>query len=220
MMSCDSNKTTNNTPTNKIVKNHSHQFMYAAYALLSDQWTQLENTKSDGLNILAILVDSHGDIVEHKKNEIFKKQNAWYHAETSLVKEALDKIKSYYLVNNIVFSTSKPCLMCRATLSQLKISEIYYGLDYQLGNGDKTHYEIEHAGFANLHQAKDLISKQISNLHSNKVESKTKVMQFKEIKTILDSSYCLLAQSEPEDKIKRGIMKYLDKNLKNKKKCE
>tara|TARA_B100000575_G_scaffold292926_1_gene302732 strand:+ start:1622 stop:2074 length:453 start_codon:yes stop_codon:yes gene_type:complete len=75
-----------------------------------------------------ILVDNISNkIVARSYNTVNKDNNAIKHCELNLINEACEKSKLKYLENMTLFVTLEPCTMCASAISEVHITNIYFG---------------------------------------------------------------------------------------------
>ena len=77
------------------------------------------------------VVVKNGKIVTSTHNTVHKDNDATCHAEMNAIREASKKIKNFNLSDCEVYTTGKPCPMCRAALNWAKVKNIYYGCSYE-----------------------------------------------------------------------------------------
>lgn len=71
-----------------------------------------------------------GRIVGRGHNTVVKENDATCHAEIQAIRNASKTLKSFDLNGCILYTTGRPCPMCKAALKWAKISKVYYGCTY------------------------------------------------------------------------------------------
>ncbi len=71
-----------------------------------------------------------GKIVAKVHNTVLKDKDSTCHAEMNAIREASKKLKTIDLSECEVYTTGKPCPMCRAALNWAKIKTVYYACTY------------------------------------------------------------------------------------------
>lgn len=95
-----------------------------------------------------------GKIISKAHNTVLKNNDCTCHAEIEAIRKACKALGSYNLSGCEIYTTGKPCPMCRSAIQWSKISKVYYGCTYvdakkigfdeNLGNSKKyTEKQIE-----------------------------------------------------------------------------
>lgn len=63
-------------------------------------------------------------------NTVLKENDPTCHAEIKVIRAVAAKLKSYDLTGCEIYTTGKPCPMCRSAIKWAKIDKVYYGCDY------------------------------------------------------------------------------------------
>lgn len=99
------------------------------------------------------VVVKDGCIIGRGHNEVIKNNDPTSHGEIMAIKDACKRINSYDLTGCVLYTTSKPCLMCLGAILWANISKVYYGCTYEdaerIGFRDKvfsSSFEIEKVG--------------------------------------------------------------------------
>jgi guanine deaminase len=72
-----------------------------------------------------------GKIMAKAHNEVVRRKDATNHAEIRAIQLASKKLKNFDLTGCELYVTGKPCPMCKAAIMWAKISQVYYGCDYE-----------------------------------------------------------------------------------------
>jgi guanine deaminase len=64
-------------------------------------------------------------------NTVLSKHDATCHAEMNAIRLASKKLKRFDLSDCEVYTTGKPCPMCRAALNWAKVKTVYYACNYK-----------------------------------------------------------------------------------------
>jgi len=98
-----------------------------AYAVVLKGW-QSEDTKPQrGFNIGSVMVDDKGEVVFWARNANKITQNGTQHGEVRLIRNYLDRVKTYNLKDHIVYTTLEPCAMCSGMMVMTNIARTVYG---------------------------------------------------------------------------------------------
>lgn len=73
----------------------------------------------------------NGKIVGSGHSTVLKDTDATCHAEMNSIREASRKLKNFDLSDCEVYTTGKPCPMCKAALNWAKVKNVYYGCSYE-----------------------------------------------------------------------------------------
>jgi guanine deaminase len=76
------------------------------------------------------VIVKNGKIVASTHNTVHKDNDATCHAEMNAIREVSKKIKNFDLSDCEVYTTGKPCPMCKAALNWAKVKSVYYGCSY------------------------------------------------------------------------------------------
>ncbi len=71
-----------------------------------------------------------GKIVAKAHNEVVRRKDATNHAEILAIQRASKKLRNLNLSECELYTTGRPCPMCKAAIQWAKISRVYYGCDY------------------------------------------------------------------------------------------
>jgi len=81
--------------------------------------------KNDDVPISAIIV-KNGIIVSRAYNMKNKKKNPFYHAEILAIMKACKRLKTYNLIDCVMYVTLKPCQMCEELINEARLKKVYY----------------------------------------------------------------------------------------------
>ena len=70
-------------------------------------------------------------VVAKAHNTVLKDKDSTCHAELSAIKKACKKLKSFDLSGCEIYTTGRPCPMCRSAIQWAKISKVFFGCDYE-----------------------------------------------------------------------------------------
>ncbi len=75
----------------------------------------------------AIIVNSRGEIIARKHNQVISKNDTTAHAEILAIKTASKKTKNYRLINTTMYVTIEPCIMCMGAIIHARIKKVVFG---------------------------------------------------------------------------------------------
>ncbi len=104
-----------------------------------------------------------GKIVAKAHNTVLHDKDATCHAEMQAIRKASKALKKFDLSGCELYTTGKPCPMCKSALKWAKIKSVYFGCDYsdakRVGFSEKD-------GNSNGYVEKRLLSKECKELYS------------------------------------------------------
>ncbi len=71
-----------------------------------------------------------GQIIAKAHNSVLKNNDPTCHAEIEAIRLASQKLQNFNLSGCELYTTGKPCPMCRSAIKWAKIEIVYYGCDY------------------------------------------------------------------------------------------
>lgn len=71
-----------------------------------------------------------GVVLASAHNTVLKENDSTCHAEIKAIRSACAKLKNYDLTGCEIYTTGKPCPMCKSAIKWAKIDKVYYGCDY------------------------------------------------------------------------------------------
>lgn len=77
----------------------------------------------------AVIV-KNGKVISKAHNVVLKKKDSTCHAEMEAIRKACKVLNTYDLSKCEIYTTGKPCPMCRSAIQWSKISKVYYGCTY------------------------------------------------------------------------------------------
>lgn len=77
----------------------------------------------------AVIV-KNGEVISSSHNHVLEKNDPTCHAEMEVIREASKKLNSYNLAGCEIYTTGRPCPMCRSAIQWAKIDKVYFGCDY------------------------------------------------------------------------------------------
>ena len=80
----------------------------------------------DEVPVGAVMIHQ-GKVVGEGYNQREKQQSALAHAEVLAIQEASTRLKSWRLLDCILYVTLEPCPMCLAACQQARVSQVIYG---------------------------------------------------------------------------------------------
>ncbi|MGI5897577.1 MAG: nucleoside deaminase [Candidatus Dojkabacteria bacterium] len=110
----------------------------------------------------AVLVQK-GKIVAKAHNTVLRDNDATCHAEMHVIRNGSKKLKRFDLSDCELYTTGKPCPMCKSAIQWAKIKNVYYGCDY---NDAKAIGFVEKAGNSKSYKEKKICSKECKELYS------------------------------------------------------
>ena len=72
-----------------------------------------------------------GQVIASAHNEVLKENDPTSHAEIQAIRAASEKLDTHDLSGCELYTTGKPCPMCRGAIQWAKIEKVYYGCDYE-----------------------------------------------------------------------------------------
>lgn len=72
-----------------------------------------------------------GKIIGRGHSTVLKDRDATCHGEMNAIRNASKKLKRYDLSECEIYTTGKPCPMCKAALNWAKVKTVYYGCNYE-----------------------------------------------------------------------------------------
>ena len=77
----------------------------------------------------AVIV-KNGEVIASSHNHVLEKNDPTCHAEMEVIRDASKKLNSYSLAGCEIYTTGRPCPMCRSAIQWAKIDKVYFGCDY------------------------------------------------------------------------------------------
>jgi guanine deaminase len=77
------------------------------------------------------VIVKNGKVIGRGHSTVLRDKDATCHAEMNAIREASKSIKDFNLSQCEVYTTGKPCPMCRAALNWAKVKTVYYGCTYE-----------------------------------------------------------------------------------------
>ncbi len=77
----------------------------------------------------AVIV-KNGKVISKAHNVVLKKKDSTCHAEMEAIRKACKVLNTYDLSKCEIYTTGKPCPMCKSAIQWAKISKVYYGCTY------------------------------------------------------------------------------------------
>lgn len=112
-----------------------------------------------------------GKVIAIAHNTVLKTNDPTSHAEIEAIRKACKELKRFNLSDCEMYSTGKPCPMCRSALQWAKIKKVYYGCGYD----DATEIGFdEKSGNSKSYTEKKLDTKECKKLYSEYTLSKPK----------------------------------------------
>ena len=71
-----------------------------------------------------------GKIVAQAHNEVLLRNDPTAHGEVLAIRKACESLQTYDLHDCILFTSAKPCPMCKGAIQWSRIPEVYYSGDY------------------------------------------------------------------------------------------
>lgn len=98
-----------------------------AYAVVLKNWQEDGVEPQRGYNIGSVLVNDKGEVVFWARNANMITGNGTQHGEVRLIRNYLDKVKTFDLKGHIVYTTLEPCAMCSGMMVMTNIARTVYG---------------------------------------------------------------------------------------------
>ncbi|MHC1716786.1 MAG: nucleoside deaminase [Candidatus Dojkabacteria bacterium] len=107
--------------------------------------------KKEGGPFGAVIVKKNR-IVSKAHNTVLKSKDSTCHAEMDAIRKACKALGSHDLSGCEIYTTGKPCPMCKSAIQWAKISKVYYGCTYadakkigfdELSGNSKKYVEIQ-----------------------------------------------------------------------------
>lgn len=76
------------------------------------------------------VVVKNGKVVSKAHNMVLKKKDSTCHAEIEAIRKACKALGTFDLSKCEIYTTGKPCPMCRSAIQWAKISTVYFGCSY------------------------------------------------------------------------------------------
>jgi len=112
-----------------------------------------------------------GKIISKAHNTVLSSKDPTSHAEISAIRKASKKLKRYDLSDCEIYTTGKPCPMCRGAIKWAKIQKVYYGCDYA---DAKDIGFNEQEGNSGNYEEKKICSEECKNLYKEYKKTKSK----------------------------------------------
>jgi tRNA(adenine34) deaminase len=81
-------------------------------------------------------------VIASSHNERESNNDPLGHAEIKVISEAAKKLKSWRLINSILYVTVEPCLMCAGAILQSRISKVVYGCQDKKAGAVSSLYQV------------------------------------------------------------------------------
>ncbi len=81
--------------------------------------------RGDGGPFGAVIV-KEGKVIAQAHNEVLKRNDPTAHAEMLVIREASQKLSSFWLEGCELYTTGEPCPMCFSAIHWAKIKRVYY----------------------------------------------------------------------------------------------
>lgn len=82
---------------------------------------------SEGEVPVGAVIAKNGEIIAEGKNYRENGKNALYHAETTAINNACEKLGSWRLQDCVLYVTLEPCPMCAGAIINSRIKKVVYG---------------------------------------------------------------------------------------------
>lgn len=77
----------------------------------------------------AVIV-KNGEVISSSHNNVLESNDPTCHAEMEVIRNASKKLNSYDLTGCEIYTTGRPCPMCKSAIQWAKIDKVYFGCDY------------------------------------------------------------------------------------------
>lgn len=77
------------------------------------------------------VVVKDGEVIASAHNDVIKKNDPTSHAEIEAIRKASARLNTHDLYGCVLYTTGKPCPMCRGAIQWAKIEVVYFGCDYE-----------------------------------------------------------------------------------------
>lgn len=85
--------------------------------------------KKEGGPFGAVIV-KNGKVISSAHNTVIKNNDATCHAEINAIRKASKVLNNFDLSGCELYTTGKPCPMCKSAIKWAKIKKVYYGCNY------------------------------------------------------------------------------------------
>jgi len=99
------------------------------FMMIAVKEAKLGIKSKDGGPFGAVIV-KNGKVISKAHNVVLKKKDSTCHAEMEAIRKACKLLKTYNLSKCEIYTTGKPCPMCKSAIQWAKISKVYYGCSY------------------------------------------------------------------------------------------
>lgn len=127
----------------------------------------------DEVPVGAVIVAPDGTIVGKGYNRREQDQDPLAHAEVLAIREASSNLKSWRLIDCVLFVTLEPCPMCLAACQQARVAHVVYGATDPKGGALSLGYKINEDArtnhrFAVVHHETEACGKVLSDFFRKK----------------------------------------------------
>ena len=103
-----------------------------------------------------------GQVIASAHNDVLKENDPTSHAEIEAIREASEKLDTHDLSGCELYTTGKPCPMCKGAIQWAKIEKVYYGCDYD--DASKIGFD-EHTGNSGKYSEEQVNQKECQELY-------------------------------------------------------
>lgn len=126
--------------------------------------------KKEGGPFGAVII-KNSKIISSAHNTVIKNNDPTCHAEINAIRKATKVLKNFNLSGCELYTTGKPCPMCRSAIKWAKIKKVYYACDYK--DAKDIGFE-ENDGNSSEYTEKKIDSKECKQLYQRYKNSKPK----------------------------------------------
>lgn len=91
------------------------------------------------------VIEKNGVIIGRGHNQVVKNNDPTCHGEMMAIKDACKNLNSFDLSGTVLYTTAKPCPMCKGAILWANIDKVYYGCTIEdtdkIGFRDQVFYE-------------------------------------------------------------------------------